>query len=81
MAKKRVPFSKVAKAITGISTPIFGVSWNPPEAKRDVVRDLGTFLEDRRYIRSITASTAVRSLGRFVAVWFRCLITGRINTW
>ena len=48
MATKKVPFKKLARTITGISTPIFGVSWNPPEDKRDVVRDLVTFLEDRR---------------------------------
>ena len=44
----RVPFADIARRITGISTPVFGVSWTPPESKRDVVRRLVAFLEDRR---------------------------------
>lgn len=44
----KVPFKEVARHITGISTPIFGVSWNPPENKREIVRGLVAFLEDRR---------------------------------
>ena len=44
----RLSFREVAQRITGISTPVFGVSWNPPEDKREIVRRLVTFLEDRR---------------------------------
>lgn len=43
-----LPFQEVARHITGISTPVFGVSWNPPENKREIVRRLVAFLEDRR---------------------------------
>lgn len=43
-----MPFTEIARRITGISTPVFGVSWNPPEDKREVVRKLVAFLEDRR---------------------------------
>ena len=50
MAKGMVSFKKVALRITGFSTPIFGVSWNPPEDKREIVRRLVTFLEDRRVL-------------------------------
>ena len=46
--RPRVPFLEVARRITGISTPVFGVSWNPPEEKREIVRSLVAFLEDRR---------------------------------
>ena len=46
--KRRIPFADIAKRVTGISTPVFGVSWNPPEDKRDIVRRLVAFLEDRR---------------------------------
>ena len=46
--RHRVPFSDIARSITGISTPIFGVSWTPPENTRDIVRRLVAFLEDRR---------------------------------
>ncbi|HEV2503711.1 MAG TPA: DUF6650 family protein [Mesorhizobium sp.] len=34
--------------ITGISTPVFGISWNPPASDRDAVRKFLAFLEDRR---------------------------------
>ena len=46
--KRRVPFADIARRITGISTPVFGVNWNPPEDKREIVRRLVAFLEDRR---------------------------------
>ena len=45
---RKLSFKHAAERITGISTPIFGVSWNPPEDKRDIVRGLIAFLEDRR---------------------------------
>jgi hypothetical protein len=49
MSKKpKIPFAEIARSITGISTPVFGVSWNPPKSKRDVVRRIVTYLEDRR---------------------------------
>lgn len=34
--------------ITGVSTPLFGISWNPPASDRDAVRKFLAFLEDRR---------------------------------
>ncbi|MCD6326540.1 hypothetical protein J7M28_03155 [bacterium] len=46
--KRRIPFADIARRITGISTPVFGVSWNPAEDKREIVRRLVAFLEDRR---------------------------------
>ncbi len=46
--KLRIAFSDIAKRITGISTPVFGVSWNPPENKRSIIQRLVAFLEDRR---------------------------------
>ncbi len=49
MSKKfRIPFTDIGRRITGLSTPVFGVSWNPPEDKRNIVRRLIAFLEDRR---------------------------------
>ncbi len=45
---RRLPFREVAERITGISTPVFGVSWNPPESSREIVRRLVASLEDRR---------------------------------
>lgn len=41
-------FSEIASRLTGISTPIFGVSWTPAQADVDAVRRTLVFLEDRR---------------------------------
>jgi len=48
MPNMKIGFKKIASRITGISIPIFGVSWNPPESEREVVRETFIFLEDRR---------------------------------
>ena len=48
MAKMKLLFRDLASRITGISIPIFGVSWNPPESERKIVREIFVFLEDRR---------------------------------
>ena len=39
---------ELAKRLTGISTPIGGLSWTPPVDERDVAKQLLVFLEDRR---------------------------------
>lgn len=44
----KTSFKKIAKSVTGFSTPFFGVSWHPPASDREVVRGLLTFFEDRR---------------------------------
>lgn len=44
----KICFRELASRLTGVSVPIFGVSWNPPESERKVVRDVLVFLEDRR---------------------------------
>jgi hypothetical protein len=44
----KTKFRKIAKSLTGFSTPVFGISWNPSESDRDIVRKVITFLEDRR---------------------------------
>ncbi|MGA2385970.1 MAG: DUF6650 family protein [Candidatus Bathyarchaeia archaeon] len=43
-------FKEIIKRITGISTPIFGVSWNPDHTERDIARQVIVFLEDRRVL-------------------------------
>lgn len=45
-----ISFDKIARRITGFSTPIFGVSWNPPKDEREIVRKLIIYLEDRRVL-------------------------------
>jgi hypothetical protein len=43
-------FKEIAKRITGISTPFFGVSWNPDNTERDHAKEVIAFLEDRRVL-------------------------------
>jgi hypothetical protein len=43
-------FSEVARRLTGISCPIFGVSWNPGVAKVASARRVLVYLEDRRVL-------------------------------
>ncbi|HDX7083471.1 TPA: hypothetical protein RQA65_000919 [Clostridioides difficile] len=38
--------------LTGISCPIFGVSWNPPESERKIARRIIVFLEPKRVLYS-----------------------------
>ena len=48
----KISFKKIAKSLTGFSTPIFGISWNPSESDCEIVRKLMTFFEDRRVLYS-----------------------------
>lgn len=41
---------EIVSRITGLSVPIFGVQWNPPETERVAARRLFAFLEDRRVL-------------------------------
>ena len=45
-----VKFAEIAKRLTGLSTPIFGLSWNPPESERSVAQRVVAQLEDRRVL-------------------------------
>lgn len=43
-------FLELANRLTGFSTPIFGVSWNPSTLDVQIATQLMTFLEDRRVL-------------------------------
>ena len=43
-------FSEIANRLTGISTPLAGVSWQPTELEVAVARRIIAFLEDRRVL-------------------------------
>ncbi len=43
-------FQEIVNRLTGFSTPIFGVSWNPPESERVVAKRIIAELEDRRVL-------------------------------
>lgn len=41
-------YKEIISRLTGFTTPIFGISWNPPKAEITIARRVITFLEDRR---------------------------------
>ncbi len=43
-------FKEILKRVTGLSSPIFGVSWNPDNTSSDVARRVVVFLEARRVL-------------------------------
>ena len=45
-------FSEITNRLTGISTPIGGVSWQPAKSELSAARRVVTFLEDRRVLYS-----------------------------
>ena len=46
--------SDILRRITGISTPVFGLSWNPEKSEREVAIRVISFLEDRRVLYNPT---------------------------
>ncbi len=61
-------FKEIAARITGISTPMFGVSWSAPKADVNRARAIVTFLQDRRVLqipRNLTKPRRGGSLGVF----------------
>lgn len=45
-----VQFMSILSRLTGISTPVFGVSWDPPEPEVKIAKELMAYFEDRRYL-------------------------------
>lgn len=45
-------FSEILNRLTGISCPIFGISWNPVDTERNIARRIIVFLESRRVLYS-----------------------------
>ncbi len=43
---------EIMKRLTGISCPLFGLSWNPPESQKNIARKIIIYLEARRVLYS-----------------------------
>lgn len=52
-------FSEILNRLTGISCPIFGVSWNPAETERAISRRIIIYLEARRVLYAEFGDEAV----------------------
>ena len=50
LGRPAVRFSEVARRLTGVSCPIFGLTWDPGQAKVAYARRVLAFLEDRRVL-------------------------------
>lgn len=45
-------FAELVSRLTGISCPVFGISWNPVDTERSIARRIIIFLEARRVLYS-----------------------------
>lgn len=52
-------FSEILNRLTGISCPIFGMSWNPAETQRAIARRIIIYLEARRVLYAEFGDEAV----------------------
>lgn len=48
--KSKVPFGEIVRRFSGFSTPFGGVTWEPKESEREIIRKLFIALEDRRVL-------------------------------
>jgi len=48
--KPKLLFKEIISKLTGFSTPVFGVSWEPPQNEREIAKSVVNYLEDRRVL-------------------------------
>lgn len=71
-------FRYALSRLTGISVPLFGVSWNAPEPARAAARRMLTFLEDRRVL-CVTSEMEVPEHGGQSVLRIREMLTSEIG--
>ena len=71
-------FREALSRLTGISTPLFGAQWNPPEADRAVARRVLTFLEDRRVLY-VPSEMEIPSYGIHSVIEIRRFLTSELG--
>lgn len=74
---------EIGARLTGFSTPIFGLSWEPPTADREVARGVIAFVEDRRILYDPTEAEVIDwcvASANEIRQWMTdVLISGRIG--
>jgi len=55
LLRKNMKFSELLHHITGISCPVFGISWQPAASERTIAKNIIIFLESRRVLYSAHA--------------------------
>jgi hypothetical protein len=73
-----VKFKEITNRLTGISTPILGVSWQPPKLEVIAARRVIAFLEDRRVLYDPTEMELPRHCVDSV-LEIRCFLTSEIG--
>jgi hypothetical protein len=58
-----VKFSEIANRLTGISTPLVGVSWQPSDLEVSAARRVIAFLEDRKSLALVRKHIKTGGLG------------------
>jgi hypothetical protein len=72
-------FSEVISRITGIDTPIFGVSWQPDESEVSIAGRVIAALEDRRVLYSPSEVEVPEHCVESI-LHIRCLLTKEISS-
>lgn len=70
-----------AARLTGLSTPVFGVSWQPSTAERDVASELLLRLEDRRVLYSPSEAEIPHHCVRSIVEVRYILSDNLVNEW
>ncbi len=71
-------FKEIANRLTGFSTPVFGVSWNPPKLESEAAQRLITELEDKRVLFNPSDVEVPHHCVESI-FQLRCILTGELK--